>query len=45
MRDDTEEMLEFLLVHHASVRTSRSPFQQRRDQFSPLLPGDFDMPV
>ena len=39
------QSLELPFIHHASVRTSRSPFQQRRDQFSPLLPGDFDMPV
>lgn len=45
MRDDSEEMLEFPLVHHASVRTPRPSFRLRRKQVSPLLLGDFDLPV
>lgn len=45
MRNDSEEMLEFPLVHHASVRTSRPSRRLQRDQFSPLLLGSLDLPV
>ena len=45
MRDDSEEMLEFPFVHHASVRTSRPSFRLWRDQFSSLLLGSLDLPV
>lgn len=45
MRDNYEKMLEFPFVHHASVRTPRLPFGLRRQQVSPLLLGDFDLPV
>ena len=45
MRDNSEEMLEFSLIHHASVRTSRPSRRLRRDQFSPLLLGSLDLPV
>ena len=45
MRDDSEEILEFPLVHHASVRAPRLPFGLWRQQVSPLLLGDFDLPV
>ena len=45
MRDDSEEMLEFPLVHHASVRTPRPSFRLRRKQVSSLLFGSLDLPV
>ena len=42
---DAVQTVEFVLIDHASVSTSRSSLRQRREQFSPLLLGCFDLLV
>lgn len=45
MRDNFEEFLVFPNVHHTSVRTTSPSLGLRREEFSPLLLGCFDLLV